>query len=115
MKRQIPTAMLIALAAVLNASAGTLSGGKWSPANCGIQPVIPKLDSSNVEAYNASHKEIRDWQRNAQAYNDCLVREANSDNAIIAKAANTEQERFRAAVEKIGAEGTATKARLDRQ
>ncbi|MGH8550004.1 MAG: hypothetical protein ACRERU_15650 [Methylococcales bacterium] len=115
MKRQIPTATLMALAAVLEPSAGTLSGGQWSPADCGTQPVIPKLDSSSVEAYNASLKEIRDWQQKAQAYNDCIVREANADNAIIAKAANAEQDRFRAAVEQIGAEATAAKAKLDRQ
>ncbi len=115
MKRSIATATLIALAAVLDASAGTLAGGKWSPAGCGIEPRAPALASSSVEAYNASLKEIRDWQQKGQAYNECIVREANADNAAIAEAANAGQARFRGAVEQIGAEAAAAKARLDRQ
>ncbi len=115
MKRQIATATVIALASVLESSAGTLANGQWKPADCGIQPAAPVLDSSSVEAYNASLKEIRDWQQKAQGYNECVVREANTDNAAIAEAANAEQVSFRTAVERIGAEATAAKARLDRQ
>lgn len=115
MKRPIATFTLIALTCVLEGSAGTLANGQWSPAGCGIEPQAPALDSSSVEAYNASLKEIRDWQQKGQAYNDCIVREANADNAAIAEAANAGQTRFRTAVETIGAEAAAAKARLDAQ
>ncbi|MDD5034435.1 MAG: hypothetical protein PHE55_06720 [Methylococcaceae bacterium] len=65
--------------------------------------------------FSTRSKSVREWQQQAQAYNDCVVREANADSEIIAKSANAEQEQFRAAVEKIKATASATKAKLDRQ
>ncbi|WP_232020302.1 hypothetical protein [Methylocaldum marinum] len=113
MKRQMTTAILLALTVVPEIHAGTLADGKWSPANCGTQPTAPEIDSRSVDAYNRSLKQVREWQQKAQAYNDCIVKEANADNAVIAEAANAEQARFRAEVEQIGAVAADAKAKLD--
>jgi hypothetical protein len=115
MKRRTLTAVFIALAVTLETRAGTLVDGKWSPADCGAQPVVPEIDSRSIEAYNRSLQAVRDWQAKAQTYNDCIVKEANRDNAVIAEAANAEQARFRAAVEQIAAGASAAKAKLDRR
>lgn len=114
MKRQILTATLIALAGGLPASAGTLVDGQWTAAGCGTPPGAPKLDFSDVDAYNRSVEQITDWQRKAQAYNDCIVQEANADNAAIAKSANAEQEKFRSAVDEINAASQAARSKLER-
>jgi poly(3-hydroxybutyrate) depolymerase len=97
----------------VSATAGTLSNGSWSPANCGSEPAVPVIDQSSVDAYNQSVKAINDWQQKATAYNGCLIKEANADNAVIANAANNEQARLRSAIEKIQTETTAAKAKLD--
>jgi hypothetical protein len=43
----------------------------------------------------------------------CLINEASADNVLIAKVANEEQSRLRAAIEKIKTETMAAKAKLD--
>ncbi len=96
------------------ADAGTLSGGHWSAAGCGREPAPPAIESSSAEAYNASLERVREWQQRAQAYNTCVVQEANGDNEAIAKAANAQQARFKAAVSEIQGRATAINARLDR-
>jgi hypothetical protein len=107
--------LLTALTAAIDAQAGTLTDGKWTASNCGTQTAPPEIDSRSVEGYNRSLKAVREWQQKTQAYNDCVVKEANADNAAIAEAANGEQARFRAAVERISAEAAAIKTKLDRQ
>ena len=111
----------IFLSAVITAAlvpvgmAGTIANGKWSPGGCGTEPVVPFIEQSSVDAYNKSVKVINEWQKKASTYNTCLINEANTDNALIAKTANEEQSRFRAAVEKIKTETDAAKAKLDRK
>src|SRR5690606_20455448 len=107
--------LLTPLMAAIDSQAGTLTDGKWTVTNCGTQSTPPKIDSRNVDAYNQSLKAVRDWQQKAQAYNDCIVKEANADNSIIAETAHAEQTRCRAAVERTGAEAATAKAKLDRQ
>lgn len=97
------------------ADAGTLSGGRWSAAGCGQEPAAPAIESSSADAYNRSLKRAREWQQQAQAYNNCVVQEANGDNEVIAKAANAQQARFKAAVNEIQTKATEIKAKLDRQ
>lgn len=106
------TAVLL-LSAVLNANAGSLANGGWTPANCGAEPPPPTLDESSVTAFNASLKTVKDWQQRAQAYNHCVVNEANADNEAIAQAANAQQERYRAAAADISAAAAKAKAKLD--
>ncbi|CAI8960859.1 hypothetical protein [Methylocaldum szegediense] len=109
------TIVLLTALTAIGAQAGTLTDGKWTPSNCGTQTAPPEIDSRSVEGYNRSLKAVREWQQKTQAYNDCVVKEANADNAAIAEAANAEQARFRAAVERISAEAAAIKAKLERQ
>ncbi len=103
----------IMLATVSAGTAGTITNGKWSPSGCGTEPVVPVIEQSSVDAYNKSVKAINEWQQKANTYNTCLINEANADNALIAKTANEEQSRLRAAIEKIKTETTAAKAKLD--
>lgn len=92
---------------VVSSMAGTITNGVWPPSGC----AVPVIDQSSVDAYNKSVKAINDWQQKANAYNGCLIKEANVDNALIANSANDEQVRLRAAIEKIQAETAAAKAK----
>ena len=98
---------------VASGMAGTIANGVWSPSNCGAEPAVPVIDQSSVDAYNQSVKKINDWQQKANAYNGCLIKEANADNTLISNSANDEQARFRAAIGKIQSEATLAKAKLD--
>jgi len=100
---------------VASATAGTITNGVWSPSGCGTEPPVPVIDQSSVDAYNQSVKAINDWQQKANAYNSCLIKEANADNALIANTANDEQARLRAAIEKIQTGTTAAKDKLDKK
>lgn len=111
--KKIITAALSALA--FNSLAGTITNGVWSPSNCGTDPLPPTIDQSSVENFNKSVKAINDWQQKANAYNSCLINEANADNALIAKTANDQQAKLRAAFEKIKQESEAAKTRLENQ
>ncbi|MGR9015113.1 MAG: hypothetical protein ACU83U_15870 [Gammaproteobacteria bacterium] len=112
-KRLFFTAVIILTAPF--GMAGTITNGTWSPSACGTEPEVPVIDQSSVEAYNNSVKAINDWQQKANAYNGCLIKEANADNTLIANSANEEQARLRAAIERIQAETTAAKAKLDKK
>ncbi len=103
----------IIVATITAGTAGTIIDGAWSPSDCATAPMVPVIDKSSVDAYNKSVKAINEWQQKANTYNTCLINEANADNALIAKTANNEQSRLRAAIEKIKAETTAAKAKLD--
>lgn len=103
----------IMFASVSAVMAGTIVNGAWTPSGCGDVPVAPVIEQSSVDAYNQSIKAINEWQQIAGTYNTCLINEANADNALIAKTANEEQARFRAAIQKIKTETDAAKAKLD--
>jgi len=106
---------VIMLATVSAGTAGTIINGTWSPSACGTEPVVPVIEQGSVDAYNKSVKAINAWQQKANAYNTCLINEANADNALIAKIANEEQSRLRMAIEKIKTDTDAAKLKLDRQ
>ena len=114
LQRTFMTAIII-VATVSVGTAGTISNGVWSPSACGTEPEIPVVEQDSVETYNQSIKTINDWQQKANAYNTCVINEANADNAIIAKTATEQQNKFRAAVEKIKITTDAAKATLDKQ
>lgn len=116
MKSILSATTLIALLAPLSAAAGTLTGSNWAPSEaCGVRPEVPVVDDGSIEAYNKSVGAINAWQKKANSYFACLVKEANADNAIIADSANREQEAYRQAVETIGARVDAAKKKLDNQ
>lgn len=101
------------IGAIGSANAGTLVNGNWAPAGCGVKPVAPQIDSKDVETYNKSVAAINDWQQQARIYFECLIKEANADNAAIADAANREQTGYRESVEKVAAAAEAAKKKLD--
>lgn len=105
--------VVIMVATVSVGTSGIITNGTWSPSGCGTEPVVPVIEQSSVDAYNQSVKAINEWQQKANTYNTCLINEANADNAIIAKMANEEQSRLRAAIEKIKTETAVAKAKLD--
>ncbi len=94
-------------------TAGTITNGVWSPGDCGAEPAPPVVEQSSVDAYNQSIKAINEWQQKANAYNTCLINDANKDNALIAKAANDGQSRFHALIEKIKSDTDKAKAKLN--
>ena len=96
-------------------TAGTISNGTWSPNNCGIEPELPVIKQDSVETYNQSIKTINEWQKKANDHISCVINEANADNAIIARTATEQQNKFRAAAEKIKLATDAAKATLDKQ
>jgi hypothetical protein len=113
MKQRTFFTALIMVASVSVGTAGTIANGTWAPSGCGTEPGVPIIEQGSVDAYNKSVKAINEWQQKANAYNTCLINEANADNAVIAKTANEEQSRLRAAIEKIKTDADAAKTRLD--
>lgn len=113
MKTIKPMLIVAALAASLQVKAGILAHGAWSPENCGAQPEPPSLDSGSVDRFNQSVAEVNAWQQKAKSYYECLVDEANKDNAVIADTANQAQAGYRTAIEKINRESQAAKKKLD--
>ncbi len=95
-------------------TAGSINFNVWTPSACGNEPEVPAIKQENIETYNQSIKTINEWQQAANAYNTCVVNEANTDNALIAKTANEKQNKFRLAVEKIKIDTDAAKALLDK-
>ncbi|ESS71951.1 hypothetical protein MGMO_82c00020 [Methyloglobulus morosus KoM1] len=98
----------------LNAQAGSLMNGQWQPANCGQKPPAPTINTKSVDGYNQSVKDINAWQAKAQEYYNCIVKEANIDNQIIATTANSAQEEFRNEVSRIQKEAEAGKAKVEK-
>jgi len=96
-------------------NAGTISNGTWSPNACGIEPELPVIKQDTVETYNQSIKKINEWQKKANDHINCIINEANADSAIIAKTAKEQQNKFRAAAEKIKLATDDAKATLDKQ
>jgi hypothetical protein len=99
----------------ISGTAGTITNGIWTPNSCGTEPAVPVIEQGSVDVYNQSVKAINDWQQKANAYNGCVIKEANADNSLIANAANIEQAKFKSTIEKIQAETAAAKAKLDKK
>jgi hypothetical protein len=114
MKYTLTVAALLALSFALPAHAGSLNNGSWQPSGCGLVPDAPTIDGGNIDAYNKSIAAINAWQQKSREYFECLIKEANTDNSIIADHANQAQAKYRDSVEKIGAEAEAAKKKLDK-
>jgi hypothetical protein len=56
---------------------------------------------------------VNAWQKQLQAYNDCMIREANADATAINQAANAEQTRINEALQKANADATTARSKLD--
>lgn len=68
------------------ATAQAASGG-WSAAECGSEPVMPALDVSSVEHYNASVDKATAYQKAARAFNACVAKAANKQETAISNEA----------------------------
>ena len=103
-----------AFTTAFTAHAGVIGPEGWSPAGCGAMPQTPSIDSSSADAFNKSIGTINEWQKQLQTYHDCMVKEANADNAAISQAATTEQKRINEAIEKVNQDATAGRQKVER-
>lgn len=99
---------------VVSAQAGSFMNGQWHATNCSLKPPAPAINTKSVDDFNQSIKDINTWQAKAQEYYNCLVKEANIDNEIIAKSANIAQEEFCNEVSRIQKEADAGKATVEK-
>ncbi len=106
---------MLASALALPGYAGSLSNGSWQPSGCGTVPEAPTVSGDGIDSYNKSIAAINTWQQKSRDYFECLIKEANTDNTIIAEHANQAQAKYRQTVEKIGAEADAAKKKLDKE
>ncbi|MCX7099377.1 MAG: hypothetical protein NTV43_15890 [Methylococcales bacterium] len=113
MLQRMLIAMIMMAATVSTSTAGTIAKGAWSPTACGSKPMVPIVDQASVDAYNKSVKAINEWQQKANAYNTCMINEANADNALISRTANDEQNQLRVVRDKLQIDTDAAKAKLD--
>jgi len=86
-----------------SAVAGNIANGSWVPTNCGEQPSPPVIADQDVKSFNKSMDAISDWQNKTKNFFECLVKEANADNAIIAESANRAQANNQKVVETLNA------------
>jgi len=114
MRQRTLFAVIILSAMTFVCSAGTIAKGVWTPSSCGAEPNAPKVNQTTVDNYNKSVKTINEWQEKVGTYNACVVKEANDDNASIAKSANERQEKLKTLSEKIQADTAAAKTLLDK-
>lgn len=115
MNRCLIVAVLSAALNLNPAMAGSLQNGSWQPSGCGNQPDAPVVDDSDIDSFNKSVAGINAWQQKAREYFECLIKEANTDNGIIADTANQAQAKYRQSIEKIGAQADAAKKKLDKE
>lgn len=110
-------AMSMILSAVLSplATAGSIANGSWTPVGCGDKPASPVIPDSDVKAFNAAMNQINDWQTKVRAYFECMVKEANADNTIIAESANRQQAEHQKLVESLNAQIDAAEKKLSKK
>jgi hypothetical protein len=114
MNNQIVLAVMIFVLSTFEIYAGNLSNNQWQAANCGSKPTSPQINTKSVDSYNQSIKDVNTWQIKAQEYYNCIVKEANEDNAAIAKSANSAQEEFKTDVNRIQKEAEAGKTIVEK-
>ena len=114
MRPVIFVAALFGYAAAFTAQAGVLGPEGWAPTGCGALPQKPIIDSSSAEAFNKSIGTINEWQKQLQAYHDCMVKEANADSTAVNKGATAEQARINEAIEKVNQDATAGRQKVER-
>lgn len=113
LKRFVVTVVLSFSA--VSATAGDLKEGVWIPSACGSRQEPPVVDVTTIDSYNASVKALNEWQRAIKVYDDCLVKEANTDSAVIANTAKAEQGALKAIVDKLNNDLDAARATLEQK
>ncbi len=86
---------------MLPTHAGTLQNKHWTASGCGSQPVAPSISVSDIETYNLSIAAINEWQQKSKTYFECVVKEADADNALIVETTNNAQTQYRETLEKL--------------
>ncbi len=114
MKYSVFLASLLILHPACLSHAGTLNKGNWTSSDCGSKPSPPLIDGRNAEVFNQSVAAVNDWQQEARIYYGCLVKEANNDNAAIAKSVNQELDAHKKLVDQIAVKGITARRRLER-
>ena len=112
-QRPIFTITVLLAAISTGTTAGSIANQAWSASGCGTEPEAPVIENSNIDAYNKSIKAINDWQVKVQAFNECVIKEANADAALIAKTANEQQSRLRSVLDKMKSDMDSAKAKLE--
>ena len=111
MKKNQAWLVLILSAVLSSAEAGTINQGIWSPE----KPVAPLSPDSDVKAFNAAMNQINDWQTKVKVYFECLVKEANADNTIVAESANRQQAEHQKLVESLNQQIDAAEKKLSKK
>ena len=86
---------------MLPTHAGTLQNKHWTANGCGKPPNAPIISDSDIDAFNLSIAAINDWQQKSKSYFECVVQEANADNALIVETTNNAQTHYRQTLEKL--------------
>ena len=115
MKKNQAWQVLILIAMLSSAEAGTINQGVWSPANCGEKPAAPVIPDTDVKAFNAAMNQINEWQTKVKVYFECLVKEANADNTAVAESANRQQAEHQKLVESLNAQIDAAEKKLTKK
>jgi hypothetical protein len=98
-------ALALAILATASARAGTLDHGNWSPSGCGAEPTQPAgVNLSSADAYNESMKWIKTYQEEYSKFADCMVKEADEDNAGINDHVRASQDKAQAFFDKVNAD-----------
>ena len=71
------------------------------------------MQAAGAESFNRSVDAINEWQDRALAYNSCLIEEANADNDLIAKTANSAQEAFSNMIDRINSEAEKVRDKIN--
>lgn len=95
------------------AQAGELHNGEWTVTACGDKPQPPAVNVQDAESYNQTVNAINQWQTQANAYYECLIKEANQDTAAIAGKAKQEQSGYQQTAEGIAATLDSARKKLD--
>ncbi len=86
------------------AEAGTFTNGAWAPSSCGAEPVVPTIDMSSEKAFNASLNAEEDYEKKNTDYENCVIKEANTDQNAVASAANAIRQKRQAETDKVKAD-----------
>lgn len=95
--------------------AGSIANGNWQPSACGQLTPAPQIGDQDAKAFNKSMDAINQWQQQAQQYFECMVKEANSDNAVIAESANRLQSAHQKTIEALNLSIDAAEKKLTTQ
>lgn len=98
-----------------SAVAGTITNGVWAPSSCGAEPVAPTLDMSSEKAFNASLNTEEDYEKKNSDYENCVLKEANTDQNAVATSANAIRQKRTAETDKVKADVDAGIAKFSKK